>query len=181
MVDFLTQPHILPFIIFFLRVANNAIGTVRLVAMNREQHAAGFALASLESLMFAYTAGIVLTNLENAPNLAAYVLGFAVGGYVGLWIERRYLNAYHIVDIVTPVDEARVIASQLRDAGYGVTEMPGVGARGQVCQLRIVAHHADVRECIQIARSIRPNAFITVEESRYIQNGWIRSQQQHTA
>jgi len=178
MLDFF-DPTILPLVVFSLRVLNNAVGTVRVIAMTSDRRSLGFALASLESLMFAYTAGIVLTDLNNIPNLVAYVLGFAVGGYVGMFVERHYLNIYNIVDITVPMDVAHQIAERLRDAGHGVTEMHGEGARGHVCQLRVVAHHTDVKMVVELVRELRPSAFITVEESRFIQGGWVRSQHQH--
>lgn len=179
MAEFL-DPLWLPLLIFVLRVLNNAVGTVRVVVMTSGNRVLGFALASLESLLFAYTAGTVLTDLNNVLNVGAYVIGFAAGGYVGLFIERHYLNIYNIVDIIADEITAHNIAEQLREAGHGVTEMAGEGARGHVLQLRVVAHHTDVKNVIEIARSIKPTCFITVEESRFIRGGWIRSQhQQH--
>lgn len=169
----------LPVLIFSLRVLNNAIGTIRVIAMTDSNKVLGFALASLESLLFAYTASMVITDIGNISNLTAYVLGFAVGGYVGMQIENRYLNVYSIVDIICEVEIAHKIAIQLRDKGHGVTEMHGEGALGHVCQLRVVAHHGDVKSVIELARKIKPNCFITVEESRFIRGGWIRNQQQH--
>ncbi|GAB5491040.1 MAG: hypothetical protein Phog2KO_12550 [Phototrophicaceae bacterium] len=173
------DPIYLPIIIFVLRVANNAVGTVRVIVMHEGRRSLGFALASLESLLFAYTAGMVITDLNNIPNLTAYVLGFAVGGYVGMFIEQRFLNIFNIVDIVADDATAHEIALALREDNHGVTEMHGEGARGHVTQLRVVAHHRDVKAVLSIARSIKPNCFITVEESRFIRGGWVRSQHQH--
>ena len=173
------SPLLLPIFIFILRVLNNAVGTVRVIAMNRNQRILGFSLASLESLLFAYTAGMVITDLNNIANLVAYMLGFAVGGYVGMWIEGRFLNLFNIVDIVADDQVAHTIAVELRDDGHGVTEMHGEGARGGVTQLRVVAHHRDVNDVIRVARQIKPNCFVTVEESRFIRGGWVRSQHQH--
>ena len=175
----LIDPIYLPIIIFILRVANNAVGTIRVIVMHENRRSLGFALASLESLLFAYTAGIVITDLNNIPNLAAYVLGFAVGGYVGMFIEQKYLNVYNIVDIIADDPTAHAIAEALRADDHGVTEIHGEGAKGHVTQLRIVAHHTDVKSVLQIARDIKPNCFVTVEESRFIRGGWVRSQHQH--
>ncbi len=173
-----THPIIVAILIFTLRVLNNAVGTLRLIAIQENSRVLGFLLASVESLLFAFTAGLVLTDLQNVPNLAAYVLGFSVGGYVGLSIEQRYLNVYHIVDVVAADSIAHEIAKKLRQEGHGVTEMHGEGARGHVIQLRIVAHHSDVQNVIQLARDTQENVFITVEESRLIRGGWLRKQQQ---
>jgi uncharacterized protein YebE (UPF0316 family) len=170
------DPVVIALLIFVLRVLNNAVGTIRLIAMQENSRVLGFLLASIESLLFAFTAGLVITDLQNVPNLAAYVLGFSVGGYVGLAIEQRYLNVYHIVDIVAADNVAHEIAALLRDNGHGVTEMHGEGARGHVTQIRVVAHHSDVRIILELARSVQENLFITVEESRLIRGGWLRKQ-----
>lgn len=174
----LFDPAIVPLVVFFMRVANNAVGTIRIVAMSRGYRAWGFALASLESLMFAYTAGIVITDLDNAPNLVAYMLGFAVGGYVGMAVEGRFLRSFYIVDITATSDVAHEIAEVLREKGHGVTEMYGEGASGQVHQLRVVCHQRETHKVIRTARAIKKDLFVTVEESRLIEGGWIFGQQQ---
>ena len=175
----LIDPFYLPIVIFTLRVLNNAVGTVRIITMHEGRRSIGFALASLESLLFAYTAGMVITDLNDIPNLTAYVLGFAVGGYVGMFIEQKYLNIFNIIDIVAEQEIAHTIAQALREDNHGVTEMHGEGARGHVSQLRVVAHHTDVNAVLKIARDIKPTCFITVEESRFIRGGWVRKQHEH--
>jgi uncharacterized protein YebE (UPF0316 family) len=176
------DPTILVVLIFVLRVLNNAVGTVRSLMMHYDRRVWGFLFASIESLMFAYTAGIVLTDLNNIPNLMAYVLGFAVGGYVGMFIERRFIHIYDTVNIIASPQQAREMAVCLREKEYGVTETHGEGAMGKVAMLRIVAHHRDIPEIIQMCRVIKPDAFITVEEARFIQNGFTRPHymQRHT-
>jgi uncharacterized protein YebE (UPF0316 family) len=174
------DPLFIPIFIFILRVLNNAVGTFRVIMMTSNRRVLGFALASIESLLFAYTAGLVITDLNNIANLTAYVLGFATGGYVGLWVERRYLNIYNTVNLIATRDKAEEISQTLRDSDFGATLTHGEGRMGQVCMVRVVAHHRDVPRVINIARSIKPDVFITVEESRFIRNGWIHShQQQH--
>lgn len=169
------DPHFAPILIFILRVMNNAIGTIRMIVMARQQRVWGFALASLESLLFAYTAGQVITDLENVPKLGAYVLGFAVGGYVGVIIENRFHHVYDDITIIANKETAHEIAVALREADHGVTEMVGEGARGQVEQLKVIAHRRDLTEVIEIARKIKPDVFITVEQSSFIRNGWIHA------
>lgn len=177
--EIVLSPAFIPLFIFTLRVLNNAIGTFRIIAMNNGRRAWGFGLASAESLLFAYTASLVLTNIENLPNLLAYVLGFAVGGYVGMAIERQYLQVFDSVVIITEAEIAREIAAKLREANYGVTETQGQGAYGEVYMLRCVAHDRDIKEVLGIARAIKPNVFMTVEQARMIQNGFFRAQRQH--
>jgi len=171
----LFDPTFAPILIFILRVSNNAIGTIRLIFQSRGQRVWGFAFASLESLLFAYTAGQVITDLENIPKLGAYVLGFAAGGYVGVAIENRFYHVYDDVTIIADRPIAHQIAIALREADHGVTEIFGEGARGEVAQLKVIAHRRDLGEVIKIARDIKENVFITVEQSSFIRNGWIHA------
>ena len=173
------DPQHAPLLIFVLRVLNNAVGTVRMIMMNEDRRVYAFALASFESLLFAYTAGLVITDLQNIPRLVAYVLGFAVGGYVGMAIETRFLNIFDTVIIIASVEKGHEIAVALREDDFGVTEARGQGAMGEVMTLRVVCHHMDVKEVIGTAREIKPNAFITVEQSRFIRNGWVHVHHRH--
>lgn len=160
--------------IFVLRLINNAISTVRLVVLNRDQRALATVLAVLESLIFAVSLGPVLADLGNLLNLAAYCGGYAIGGYLGQVIEARFVTAFMTVNIIMP-GRAREIAEHLRERGFGVTETIGEGASGVVTMLRSVVKRQDVSDLLHIVRQEHPNAFVTVEEARAVQRGWLRA------
>ena len=169
------EPFAIPLLIFLLRVTNNVIGTVRLILVSRGRRAWSFGFAALESLVFAYTAGQVITDLENLPKLAAYVLGFAVGGFVGVQVENRFVRAYESVTAIATRETAHAMALALREEGHGVTEIMGEGAHGEVEELRIITHRRDLPQVIRIIHTIKPDAFVTVEHSEFIRGGWIRA------
>ncbi len=169
------EPQYIPLLIFILRVSNNVIGTVRLILVSRGRRAWGFAFASLESLLFAYTAGQVITDLDNLPKLAAYVFGFAVGGFVGMQVENRFVRSYESVTVISSPKLAHDMAVALRREGHGVTEIMGEGAQGKVEELRIIAHRRDLPQVLRIIYSIKEDAFVTVEHSEFIRGGWIRA------
>ena len=169
------DPQFLPILIFILRVSNNVIGTLRLILVSREQRLWGFAFASLESLLFAYTAGHVITDLNNIPNLTAYVFGFAVGGVVGMQVENRFVKSYESVTVIAARAVSHEMAVALRDAGHGVTEIMGEGAHGEVEELRIIVHRRDLHQVLRIIHNIKEDVFVTVEHSEFIRGGWIRA------
>ncbi len=171
----LLDPQFLPILIFVLRVSNNVIGTLRLILVSREQRYWSFAFASLESLLFAYTAGQVITDLNNLPNLAAYVFGFAVGGIVGMQVENRYVKSYESVTVIASREVSHAMALALRERGHGVTEIMGEGAHGEVEELRIIVHRRDLHQVLRIVHSIKEDVFVTVEHSEFIRGGWIRA------
>jgi len=179
MVD--VPPTVLPFLIFALRALINGVGTMRVIAMSSGRRSWGLSLASLESLMFAYTAGQVLTDLNNVATLGAYVIGFAVGGYIAMAIEEKFANVYDTVNIISNPTASAQIAELLRKKGFGVTLTHGEGARGEVYMLKIVVHHSETQRVIKTARNVQHNVFITVEQAQMIANGWIRSNRQEAS
>lgn len=169
------DPSFLPILIFALRVTNNAIGTVRLMLMLRGRRVMAFTLALVESLLFAFTAGHVITDLNNFPNLAAYALGFAVGGVVGVQVEKRFVKAYESVTVIASREVSHEMALALRERGHGVTEIMGLGAHGEVEELRIIVHRRELHQVLRIIHEIKDDVFVTVEHSDIIGGGWIRA------
>jgi len=88
-------------LLFGLRVVNYTISTIRLVFIGRSQRALAAALAFLEALIFAITMASVVTDMSNLSNLIAYCLGAAVGSYVGMVLEARFITHYRTINIVT--------------------------------------------------------------------------------
>ncbi|MDZ4763889.1 MAG: DUF5698 domain-containing protein [Chloroflexota bacterium] len=160
-------------LLFFLRVMNNAVSTVRLIMLARQRRALTFVLSVIETLIFAVTIGSVVTDMGNLLNLAAYSVGFAVGGYVGMWIEARLITGHLIVNIFTP-KKGHEIAVTLRDQGFGVTETIGEGKDGKVSMLRSVVNKRDMSHLIDIVQGMHEEAFIAVEEARAVERGWVR-------
>lgn len=163
----------LALIIFILRVFNNALGTVRLIVMARQQRGLTAVLGFFEALTFAVTIAMVAADLSDLLNLFAYCIGFAAGSWVGMAIEARFIVSYVIVHIITRLVGPDV-AKALRDAGFGVTEIDAQGREGQVAMLHVVTQRREVARVRQIAETADPSAFISIEEARSVARGWLR-------
>lgn len=159
--------------IFALRVINNAVGTVRLVLLARQEKLLTSVLAFFEALVFAVTITGVVTDLRNGFNLMAYCGGFAVGSYVGLLIEARLITSFSIVNIFSQVD-GHQLALALRQAGFGVTEIAGEGHSGKVTMLRSMVNQRDVPRMMTIVEETEGDAFVALEPARSVQGGYLR-------
>lgn len=159
--------------LFFLRVLNNAIGTVRLILITRDKRFLSAVLAFLEALIFAVVIANVVSDLSNIPNMLAYCGGFAVGGYVGMAIESRFITSYVVATVIAST-LGHSMATALRERGFGVTETLGEGKDGAVTMLRCVLSRRDVTDFLAVVRQVHPDAFVSVEEARAVQHGWIR-------
>ncbi len=161
-------------LLILLRILNTGIGTVRLILVTRQQKMLASLLAIVEALLFALSIGSVANDLNNVLNLAAYCGGFAIGNYIGMIIERRFITSYMTVNIITP-RRGHDIALALRQQGYGVTETLGEGHQGAVTMLRSVVLNRDVPKVLQIVGEMQEDAFVAVEEARSVYRGWLRS------
>ncbi len=159
--------------IFVLRVIGNMMTTVRLVLTVRGQKLSSSLLAMIEALIFAVVLGSVVSNLDNIWNLAAYSVGFAVGGYLGLMLEHRLIQRFVSVQIISS-KLAHDIAVAVREAGYGATETFGQGAEGRVGSVTAVVGHQEVNDVARIVHGVDPQAFIMMEELRAISQGYFR-------
>jgi uncharacterized protein YebE (UPF0316 family) len=161
-------------VIFALRVLNYSVSTFRTVMITRGKKLISAVLAFVEAFIFAVVIANVVSDLQNAPNLIAYCMGAAVGGYIGMALEDRFITHYVTVNVITP-NNGHDLAVALRDRGYGVTETVGEGHKGTVTMLRSVIDKKDVTEFLRVIRTLDSTAFVAVEEARAVQHGWLRS------
>jgi uncharacterized protein YebE (UPF0316 family) len=160
--------------IFVLRIINNAVGTLRVVFITRQMRLVAAIMAFIEAWVFAVVISSVVKDLSNGLNLMAYCGGFAVGNYVAMWIEGRFLTSYMIVTVIARKN-ADELADILRTQGFGVTTSRGEGRDGEVAMLRCVTTHHTIPKLIATVQEKVPDAFVNVSEARTVQKGWIRS------
>jgi uncharacterized protein YebE (UPF0316 family) len=165
-------------LIFALRVFNSAVGTIRLVVMARGQVFLTVVLGFIEALIFAYVTASIVTDLSNVLNMVAYCGGFSLGIYVGMVLDRRYVVTYVRLNIITK-EHGREIATALRELGYGVTEVDAVGGSGGVSMLNSVMSRRDSAHALKAIYKVNPEAFVTLEEARSVQHGWMRHTLHH--
>jgi uncharacterized protein YebE (UPF0316 family) len=159
--------------VFVLRIANNALGTMRFILISRQRQFPAAVLAFIESVIFAFTAANVIRDLTDPIMLTAYSGGFAIGSYVGMALEQRFVRSFVTVNVISPV-KGHEIALALRDAGFGVTETVGEGKDGLVTMLRAIVDRRDSPHASDIVRDLSPDAFIAMEETRAIRQGYFR-------
>jgi uncharacterized protein YebE (UPF0316 family) len=164
---------LLALVIFVLRVMNYAISTLRMVVITRGRRLIAATMAALEAFIFAVVTANIVTDLDNLANLFAYCAGASVGSYLGMLLEARLVTGYMIYNIIAP-EHGYQTAAKLRDAGFGVTETLSKGRDGMVDSIRSVVNKRDVVRFNKLVAEINPQAFVTVEEARTVQRGWVR-------
>ncbi|MBI2112485.1 hypothetical protein HYT52_03045 [Candidatus Woesearchaeota archaeon] len=88
--DFSWFTHIiLPVLIFFARIADVSIGTVRVIFIAKGFKYLAPVLGFFEVLIWLTAIQQVFNNLTNAFTYIGYAAGFATGTYVGIILEEK--------------------------------------------------------------------------------------------
>ncbi len=175
MLDLLSiPPQIMPVVIFFLRVVDMSLDTLRVLFVIRGRKGLSWLLGFFQSALWVIAITSVLSNLDNILNLVGYAGGFATGIVVGMTIEERLAIGHGNLRIISP-RKGSAITEQLREQGYGVTELPGRGRDGMVTILDVSVQRKDIPHVRKLVGEADPDAFITVEEIRPLHRGYWRA------
>lgn len=149
--------------IFLARTVNIALDTLRFMFTLRQKRGLSWLLGFIQSVIFVMVIGSVLTNLENPLNIIGYSAGFASGNVLGMAIEKRLALGYTHFNIVSR-NRSTEIADALRDAGFGVTEIPARGRDSSFMLVDCRVRRKQSEDVEKLALEIDPEAFITAED-----------------
>lgn len=148
--------------IVVLRVADVALGTLRIAMLVRGRRRLAGALSFFEALVWLLAAAQVLTNLDSPIQFLAYAGGYALGTMVGVSLERWIAIGDTLLRVVAPVDSDRS-ALALREAGFFVTELNAKGRDGDVRISLSVIPRRRMKDALRIVGEANPDAFVTFE------------------
>lgn len=175
MAEWLTLQALLgALLIFFLRVSDMSLDTLRVLFVMRGRKASAWIFGFFQSAIFVIAFTSVLRNLDNPLNIIGYAAGFATGNVVGILIEERLAIGYTYIRIVSS-RRGDAIAKQLRDQGYAVTEIAGRGRDGTVNVLNCSVLRRNADKVTRLVQEIDPDAFVTSEEVRSVRRGFWRA------
>lgn len=161
------------FLIFVLRVIGISLSTVATILTVQGRKLLAVLTGSLSTLIYVVAIAQVVTNLSNLPNLAAYVVGFGVGTWVGMVLEGQMALGFSEVRIIS-AGGGDAVAAALRAAGFGVTQLEGRGRAGSVSIVDVFVPRRNLAQVLRVAEEADPQAIITVSEARAVQRAYWR-------
>ncbi|ADK80322.1 DUF2179 domain-containing protein [Sediminispirochaeta smaragdinae] len=162
---------VLPLLIFFARIADVTIGTMRIVFVARGQKLIAPLLGFFEVLIWLIALTKIMQNLGNPVTYFAYGAGFAMGNFIGITLEARLAFGMCIIRTITRQD-AHDVVEKLRDEGYGVTVIDANGNFGKVSVFYSVVKRSHIDHFVGIIKSYNPKAFYTIEDVRVVNEGF---------
>lgn len=153
-----------PFLIFFARIADVSIGTIRMIFVISGWQLRASALGFIEVVIWALAIGGLVQSIANPVLLLAYAGGFSAGNLVGMWIESRLALGTRVVQVINR-DTSGELPTILRDRGYRVTTVSGKGRDGPVEIAYAVVRRRVLPEILLLIEQHAPKAIITVERA----------------
>lgn len=175
--DLLQQPSVwLYLFIFFGKILEVSVATVRLVLINRGERLKGAITGFFEISLWLIVTGTVLVGFQtDILRCLVFAVAFALGNYLGSWLEGKLAFGQSSIQVIIKKDDnAAILINELRESGFGVTVMQGEGK--DYCRLILLLHlkRKRIPAAISLIKRKLYDAVITVNDVRVISGGFIK-------
>ncbi len=161
---------VLPLLIIIARICDVTLGTMRIVFLSRGRRVIAPILGFMEVLIWLLAISQIMRNLSNPLTYLAYATGFALGNFIGLWLEEKLAIGMVAVRVFLKKD-SELLVQKLQDTGFGVTRLRGMGTQGASDIIYTLIKRRSMSEVIDLIHQVNPKAFFAVEEIRSVSQG----------
>ena len=161
---------ILPVLIFSARIFDVSLGTIRIIFVTRGRKFLAPMLGFFEIMIWLLAIGQIMQNFTNITYYIAYAGGFAMGNFVGIYIENKLAMGTLAIRVIT-VKDASELVDYLKSKGFGVTSVDAQGVAGNVKLIFTIIKRKDLHKVVEIIRKFNPRAFFSIEEIRSVSEG----------
>jgi len=167
---FIVYPYLLVPLIFLARVADVSLGTFRTIVVFRGQKLLASFIGFFEIMIWLVAASKVLNNLDQWYLALAYASGFAVGNYVGIWIESRFAIGNELIRCISYNRD--VLADKLREEGVKVVSFDGdMGKAYPVELLLITDKRRNIPSLIALIKKLDKSAVYSISDVKSVYEG----------
>lgn len=167
---------LLPLLIFFARIFDVSINTVRIIYVLGGRKLTSTLLGFFESFVWLMAIRQIFEHLDNWMCYVAYPAGFAAGIFVGMIIEEKIAYGKVIVRIITRKDIEGLL-QYLNKQYFRYTYVKAEGPDGHENLVFTVLQREKLEELLLILKEILPTAFYTVEKvNRAAESGTVVEQ-----
>ena len=160
-------------IIFFVKIIEVSVATTRIILMTKGKKLLSSLLSIVEVTIWLLLVSTVISNIQSDPlRMVVYVLGCAIGIYVGSTIEGLLALGHSTVNIIADNEEGKLLAEVCRREGFGVTTLPAQGQDEFKRVLLLYVKRKRLKDANRIISETCPNAIITISDSNTIMNGY---------
>lgn len=158
--------------IFFARIIDVSIGTVRTIIMVKGKILISTLMAFVEVIIwFMVAREALITNIDSIIIPISYALGYATGTFIGTYISKNFIKSIRGVEIIVKNNKNELIKA-IKKNGFAVSIMDLKGNKNGflLCQIS----NKNEKKLVELVKKYDPSAFIIVNETKYVQNGFIK-------
>lgn len=159
---------LIPLLIFFARLIDVSMSTIRIILIVNEKRVAASVLSFLEMFVWLVAVTQTLKNLSNVMCYIAFAGGFAVGTYIGMLIEKKLSMGIVLIRITTTEKDGNQLISFLKQHKFRITSVNAEGNFGKTNIIFTIVMRKEMNSVIEVIKQFNPNAFYTVENIRYV-------------
>ena len=153
---------VVPVLIFFARIVDVSINTVRIIFVMSGKKYIATILGFLESLIWLVAIGQIFKHMDNIYCYVAYPAGFAGGILVGMWIEEKIALGKVIVRVIT-ADDLNPVKAFLNEHDFRFSIVETESNVGRESLLFAVLKRDRIPEFLDALKMHMPKAFYTIE------------------
>lgn len=158
---------VLPLAIFFMRIADVSIGTIRIIFVSRGNKMIAPVLGFFEVLIWILAITNIMQHLDNWLCYVAWAGGFATGNYVGMIIEEKLALGISLIRVISKNDLSG-LSKSLNENGFGTTTIQARGKDNDVNMVYTIVKRKDIGYASAFIRQHQPQAFYTIEDVKYV-------------
>jgi uncharacterized protein YebE (UPF0316 family) len=171
---------ILPLLIFFARILDQSIGTMRLIFISKGLKYIAPFLGFFEVIIWLLAVGQIMQHLDNWLSYIAYGAGFAMGNFIGIKLEERLSLGTVIIRVILSHESPELVNS-LKAQNFGLTLVDGEGAKGRIKIIFSIIRRKEIQGFVNTVHEYNPTAFYTIEDVKSSNEGVFRRSPSRTA
>jgi uncharacterized protein YebE (UPF0316 family) len=135
--------------------------------VNRNMKIAAALLGFAEVMVWISITAQVLAQSNSGMHYFAYAGGFAMGNYIGIWVEEQLRIGNQLFRIITNKECSSLIQT-LCDEGLKITQVDGQGGRGPVKIIFLVVKRKQLNRLIKLVEAFDKEAFYSIEDIKHV-------------
>lgn len=161
--------------IFLVRIMDVSLGTIRTIITIKSKALIASVVGFFEVLIWFLIVKEAINTSNNSIFVAiSYSLGFAAGTFIGSKLSDALIKGSLSLQIIT---SKKNIIENIRNAGFAVSviEVFGLDNKDKKFMLLMEINKYDLNEVKSIIKENDNKAFIVVDESKYVFNGYFKA------
>ena len=158
---------VIPLLICIARIVDVAIGTLRIIFVSKGMRFLAPILGFFEVIIWLLAISQIMQNLTNIVNYIAYGCGFALGNFVGIYLESKLSLGFVLLRVITRRSATELI-EYFKGCAYRFTIVAADSDEGPVDIIYMPLRRKDVPKIVENIKQHNPNAFYTLEDARYV-------------